>query len=1115
MEIDDVKPQIFKCKSCDSQFTHAGNRRHHERNIHEGLKYVCNICYKTFSGSQNLAKHKRVKHEGFVLYCPECTFTSPEKSKIIIHIKTKHEGLKFICDICGHEAGSPGGIGHHKMVKHVGRTFDCSQCSYRAPGASNLSRHISTIHEHIKFNCDECEKQLSDIGTLRLHKLRVHKVYFCDKCEYKGKDHMQFKYHKLKEYREKPGGDEDNKEMQCKSNKNCKYTCTNPENMLLHWESHKVQPKKSKIKLKVYYCDKCTYRAKCITNINNHRKKGIHIKPSMPGELECTVRKHPCSYRSTNTDHMKRHEDSHATKTLYLCDVCEYSATGHLGLLKTHSSTVHANFRHKCPSCDFTAKSRGSIRRHDKENHENVKESCDLCKFETKRLENLKKHMLTEHEGVRYNCDACSFSARSRVYIEHHKKVIHDHLRYKCNQCEHESTQIGALNQHKKRMHEGKGTDVVNELEPASLKSSKTGLTKCQVCLRLLKEESVAKHMEMFHSTTTRSSVKSLKALCRRVIRNEKIHINLKLVCSTKNSFGILKQKADKPKTKRKEHLRRKIKSRKFPCNLCEYKAQNEHALKRHKDLKHDEGIKQKCHDCSYESANQNSLKNHKEKHKGIIHQCEQCSYKSDSSVLLRHHVKYVHVKEPVPCEWPKCNYSTKNPQDLKTHQDFRHRGINYPCVKCDYKAPSIPQMQTHVQQQHDRSTIFKCEKCDHTTVNQGNLKKHILYKHNATRLECEHCEFKTITKGILHGHIKTMHKNYSDLLSKFENKLTNVDGNEGAIKLYQCPICDRYYETTAQYTTHKKHCVKRDAVVHQCSECSFIAETGRDLSKHFNRNHEQDKYVCSKCDYKTYTKGGMKRHKGLVHKEGDLLKCSNCDYKTAAGFILRQHIQSNHENVVFKCKTCDSEVKTGNYLKRHMKSVYGILGKKKPTVVKVTTSTQIANNTNSKFNDSISPANGIIHPKIQALSDSLIKPKENNNGDQTSKSANCLSNIAEDTKIAIQGNDNQGGYDRSKTELTVLKDEGQSQSTKAIKYIEPELKQEIKQPEPEVVTGVSPAVDDTSVMLLFARAAGGLVRAQEPGMGQERFGEILARVWREMPEVARQGYRDRAREDS
>ena len=47
------------------------------------------------------------------------------------------------------------------------------------------------IHEHIKFNSDECEQQLSDKSTLRLHKLRVHKVYSCDKCEYQEKEKIQ------------------------------------------------------------------------------------------------------------------------------------------------------------------------------------------------------------------------------------------------------------------------------------------------------------------------------------------------------------------------------------------------------------------------------------------------------------------------------------------------------------------------------------------------------------------------------------------------------------------------------------------------------------------------------------------------------------------------------------------------------------------------------------------------------------------------------------------------------------------------------------------------------------------------------------------------------------
>ena len=72
-------------------------------------------------------------------------------------------------------------------------------------------------------------------------------------------------------------------------------------------------------------------------------------------------------------------------------------------------------------------------------------------------------------------------------------------------------------------------------------------------------------------------------------------------------------------------------------------------------------------------------------------------------------------------------------------------------------------------------------------------------------------------------------------------------------------------------------------------------------LRKHRVKEHLGRSFECEKCEYKSFLKGTLKRHKGLKHGEGTLLQCSSCEYKTAARFILMAHEQAKHGNMTWK----------------------------------------------------------------------------------------------------------------------------------------------------------------------------------------------------------------------
>ena len=53
---------------------------------------------------------------------------------------------------------------------------------------------------------------------------------------------------------------------------------------------------------------------------------------------------------------------------------------------------------------------------------------------------------------------------------------------------------------------------------------------------------------------------------------------------------------------------------------------------------------------------------------------------------------------------------------------------------------------------------IFDCEKCEHKTTQLGNLKSHILAKHEGVKYFCDQCNHRSSRKHQLKMHKATAH---------------------------------------------------------------------------------------------------------------------------------------------------------------------------------------------------------------------------------------------------------------------------------------------------------------------------------------------------------------------
>ena len=89
----------------------------------------------------------------------------------------------------------------------------------------------------------------------------------------------------------------------------------------------------------------------------------------------------------------------------------------------------------------------------------------------------------------------------------------------------------------------------------------------------------------------------------------------------------VLEETKSKSEEKNFEVEKSAEKTRKYICDLCQYKAPRSDRLKRHTQTVHS-GIKYKCSQCQYEAKRTDLLKRHFQSvHEGIKYSCNQCDY--------------------------------------------------------------------------------------------------------------------------------------------------------------------------------------------------------------------------------------------------------------------------------------------------------------------------------------------------------------------------------------------------------------------------------------------------------------------------------------------------------
>ena len=117
-------------------------------------------------------------------------------------------------------------------------------------------------------------------------------------------------------------------------------------------------------------------------------------------------------------------------------------------------------------------------------------------------------------------------------------------------------------------------------------------------------------------------------------------------------------------------------------------------------------GLKKfKCNFCDYRSNDQKTLKGHENnKHKHELFKCLQCDYRSARKDMLKRHIRAIHVEKNVKCD--QCEYVTDSNNKLKRHVHVKHEVKT--CNECEFSTTSLHKLKNHKKTQHPPDDFYE-----------------------------------------------------------------------------------------------------------------------------------------------------------------------------------------------------------------------------------------------------------------------------------------------------------------------------------------------------------------------------------------------------------------------
>ena len=312
-----------------------------------------------------------------------------------------------------------------------------------------------------------------------------------------------------------------------------------------------------------------------------------------------------CEKAFLSSRELKSHTTNIHTDIKHKCEICFKMIKGSISQLKCHIRQAHQGKKkdYICTPCGKPFANKTNLQYHKDRTHKGLKfGKCDQCLKEFTTAYSLKNHIKIVHEGQKpFHCDLCDTSFRSKLTLAVHKTEVHNEggvfKRHECGACDKKYYKKDSLERHIKKCHE----EPVDES------------VQCNYCFMTLKNKYLLKaHVRRIHDVIKdfkcNACEKSFVTAAELRSHNQNIHLDIKPI-----QCEICKIEIKGLELNLKLHMKsvHGKKKKEFICPTCSKPYSSKKYLKDHVDAVH-LGLKlSKCVLCHKELANKWAMEDH------------------------------------------------------------------------------------------------------------------------------------------------------------------------------------------------------------------------------------------------------------------------------------------------------------------------------------------------------------------------------------------------------------------------------------------------------------------------------------------------------------------------